>query len=677
MTDSGNIPPRDPSLRDLYSQALKNKAAPLPTEENSPSFISLSHIQKRYTQFSLIAEGGIKQIFNVFDEHSHRHVALAMPRDELDVENIDPFIHEAWLTAILAHPNIINVHDVGVIDRRKPFFTMDLKKGDNLDALIKKNTRSREELLDIFLKVCDAIAYAHNRQVLHLDLKPHNIQVENFGEVLVCDWGLGQLLESGDAAEELKLDPDIINNVTLSGAIKGTPGFMAPEQIDSDSILTPQADIYSLGCTLYYMLTGQKPFSGTPGEILTDTKQGRFIPQKKRAPMRKIPNGPAQTALKAMQLNPSDRYSSVLELQQDIRRYLNNYPTRAERAGFLKKTLLFYKRNHVRCLIATVSIIAIILLSSFFIRALERSKSRIEQEHELATKHEKEADRAQQLYVDEMHLSHQNQEAHLAALQFLISRYMYDDIFFVRPITALKSAESYIREGRQIAPEKALMIHYEIVLHFIKLDFNAIYELQGDQLPFYKTYCSMLTEIKSLQPQTSEHIPEVEVFNEILKRMTHTSQDKHMLIEQMIAYDHARRQDRTHYEQVILTALNYFNRNWSDPVFEYNQDLKSLVLGGKQFNTLKSQPWRIQCMLHYLPIKQLHLLVDHNFALEEIKMLPLQELNLTDSEKLNLAPLHNFRNLDRLIINDGVYSDSELSQCHESIIIDLVGPGGR
>ena len=191
-------------------------------------------------------------------------------------------------TALLEHPNIISIHDIGLNDDGKPYFTMDLKTGDSLEDILKNlysgNQKylqfyTLEELLLIFLKIYDAVAYAHSKNILHLDLKPANIQVGDFGEVLVCDWGLGKIQSQNDTEnfEELLLDAGVLNAVTSQNDVVGTPGFMAPEQVIKDGDISPLTDIYALGCILYSIITYQRPLNGETEDILKKTKPVIFL----------------------------------------------------------------------------------------------------------------------------------------------------------------------------------------------------------------------------------------------------------------------------------------------------------------------------------------------------------------------------------------------------------------
>ena len=320
-------------------------------KETNPSLYALVQVSQRYQSAELLAEGGMKQIFKVFDVRAKRFLAMAMMRDDAPEDLCDPFIHEAWLTALLDHPNIITIHDVGVKEPGRPYFTMDLKQGDSLRQLIDKlcsNDRKTqalyplETLLHIFLKVCDAVAYAHSLNVVHLDLKPANIQIGEYGQVLLCDWGLGRVLNGEDPQEidRMLFNPDLLGSVNLHGQLKGTPGYMAPEQLVEDGEVDVRTDVYGLGCILYSLLTLLRPLVGEDEEILNRTKDGAIVPPIQRTPEREIPKSLDAVVMKALAPDPAQRYASVAALRAEVDRYLTGFATEAEEAGLLKQKKL-------------------------------------------------------------------------------------------------------------------------------------------------------------------------------------------------------------------------------------------------------------------------------------------------------------------------------------------------
>ncbi len=368
---------RDEQLLGFYSTKPDSMSD---TEEDSllPILNSLTDDESRYKEVGLIAEGGEKRITRAYDHRLKRQVAMARAVNAKTQQDQEQFLREAQLEANLAHPYIVPVYNMGIDPEGIPFFTMELIPGDNLHQIIKKLREGDEKyksnypldiLLNLFLKICDAMAYAHSRNVLHLDIKPDNIRVGGFGEISICDWGLARIVfEDEPARTETsgKLDGDVLNDITLSGIIKGTPGFMAPEQANADETKTFQTDLYALGALLYMLLTYELPVQGNSGnEILQNTREGKIIAPHTRKKGRIIPHSLAAVAMKALSLKPEDRYDSVIQLQQEIRRYLAGFPTTAERAGAMTMlSLLVRRHNRIASLALFFSVVMAVLISA-------------------------------------------------------------------------------------------------------------------------------------------------------------------------------------------------------------------------------------------------------------------------------------------------------------------------
>jgi len=351
----GNSAEKDGKQKELLYGLYRACAAPLSEQESkslTPILNALQNPETRYGSPTLLAEGGEKQIYRVYDQHLNRFVAMAKALRGDVPDDQEQFLREGQLTANLSHPNIVPVHNMGIDSDGKPFFSMELLPGDSLHDMISKSGEggissgakaSLAALLDIFLKVCDAVAYAHSREVLHLDIKPDNIRVGQFGEVFLCDWGLSRV---GNPAipgepEPGQLDGDLLNDITLTGTLKGTPGFMAPEQVTNQK-KTVQTDIYALGAILYLILTHRLPVDGkTASEMAENTRKGSIIHPKKG----RIPKGLVAVAMKALSLDPENRYKSVQALQSDVKRFLGGHPTEAENAGFFIRMVLLTQRH--------------------------------------------------------------------------------------------------------------------------------------------------------------------------------------------------------------------------------------------------------------------------------------------------------------------------------------------
>ena len=353
-----------------------------PEEEIYPLSAEMHAQDQRYTPGDELGRGGMKKIINAQDQLTSRDVAQAFLIDSSDPQNIESFFKEAKLTAGLQHPNIIPLYDAGFDNMGQAFFTMKPVEGTNLGDLVREMREDHQridyqELMAIFLKICDAISYAHSKQVIHLDLKPDNIQIGEFGEVLVADWGLAKVLGSEKTHfDSGQFDPHLFNETTQHGLLKGTPGFMAPEQIDpKKGKKDRQTDIYAMGALLYTLLCLRPPHqSDNIKTIVKSTLSGAI--QAPSYYQEHIPSSLESIAMKALSLEKEQRYSSVLELSQDIKKWQGGFVTSAESHHFLKSFYFLLKRHRQ----ASAFLSILILLSFFFIGRIIQEKNFAQQQ---------------------------------------------------------------------------------------------------------------------------------------------------------------------------------------------------------------------------------------------------------------------------------------------------------
>ncbi len=376
-----------------------------------------------------IARGGMGAVLDTQDEKFQRAVAMKVMLRNSNEEGRRRFLQEARVLGQLAHPNIVPVHDLGVDAQGRLFYTMKLVKGVTLRAVLDGLRAGDKEavakyplgqLLTIFQKVCDAMAFAHARGVIHRDLKPDNIMVGEFGEVLVMDWGLAKILPDSTAstallaaesstlaaparcpapiaspvAEDVTLVPLVASDAgtaTLEGSVMGTPHFMAPEQArGAINELDARTDIFALGGVLYMILTLEKQADGKDvKEVLANVIAGRIKAPKERAsgplphcPGGRVPEALSAVAMKALQVDPARRYRSVAYLQADLAAYQNGFATSAEDAGVFKQLQLFILRHKI---IAASTALAVLLTAGFLAKVMASERRAMFNHHRAAT----------------------------------------------------------------------------------------------------------------------------------------------------------------------------------------------------------------------------------------------------------------------------------------------------
>jgi tetratricopeptide (TPR) repeat protein/tRNA A-37 threonylcarbamoyl transferase component Bud32 len=345
----------------------------------------------RYKRLRPHARGNLGEVFVAHDRELHREVALK----EIQEKHADHpgsrtrFLLEAEITGGLEHPGIVPVYGLGAYANGRPFYAMRFIKGDSLaDAISKfhsadpgdsgERTVALQKLLRRFLDVCNAIAYAHSRGVLHRDLKPGNIMVGKYGETLVVDWGLAKSLDTSAYTidgDEAKLVPNSgsILAATVAGIVVGTPSYMSPEQARGEhDRLGPRADVYSLGATLYHLLTGRVPFSGPDlGVVLGKVERGDFPSPRSVAPT--VPKPLEAICLKAMANAPELRYRTPLLLAADLEHWLADEPVSALREGPTARVARWARRHKSAALSAFAAVVAVAAIAAGFSLALSRA----------------------------------------------------------------------------------------------------------------------------------------------------------------------------------------------------------------------------------------------------------------------------------------------------------------
>lgn len=332
--------------------------------------------EKIYTDYELIGEGAQKKIYRVYDSRCSRFVAMAVLKGSEESEK-NQFLREAKITALLQHPNIMPVYETGLNDDGILYFTMKLSKGESLKDYLKNNTAlSLQDKLNIFIRVCDGLIYAHSKGIIHRDIKPDNIYIGQFGEVLLCDWGLANIVYA-DCDEEILDDETIAEldlKVSLKGQIKGTPGYIAPEIISSTEY-SFQSDIFALGAVLHFMLTNEVPVQGkSSNEILKNTENGQLCLFPGEA--NSLSAGLKAICRKSLEIEKTERYQKVDELIADLKKYLEGFAPQAEEASAWTQLKLFYKRNQTVCNLILFFVLSLVAVTTLFISSIKQKEQK-------------------------------------------------------------------------------------------------------------------------------------------------------------------------------------------------------------------------------------------------------------------------------------------------------------
>jgi serine/threonine-protein kinase len=356
---------------------------------------------QRYRILRPHARGGLGEVFVAHDEELHREVALK----EIQQQHSDQpetrarFLLEAEITGGLEHPGIVPVYGLGVYPDGRPFYAMRFIKGDSLKDAVDRfhqadaaprdrgeRSLALRQLLSRFIDVCNAIAYAHSRGVIHRDLKPQNVMLGPYGETLVVDWGLAKPLGRRDAAAAGPAESTWLparttdSGLTQTGSVAGTPEYMSPEQAAGKlPELGPATDVYSLGATLYCLLTGKPPFHGVDSLLtLVQVQSGEFPPPRQVKPQ--VPAALEAICLKALAKQPAERYPSARELAREVERWLADEAVAAHRERWWQRAARWARHHQAATAAGTAAVLVALLLGGAGALAWQREQARREAE---------------------------------------------------------------------------------------------------------------------------------------------------------------------------------------------------------------------------------------------------------------------------------------------------------
>ena len=465
-----------------------------------------------------------------------------------------------------------------------------------------------------------------------MDLKPENIRIDNFGDVLVCDWGLSRILDEHEnindnfgSLDKYSLSQVDLANKTLSGFIKGTPGYMAPEQTGRykahKGITT---DTYGLGCLLYSLLCYEKPFSGNLEQILEKTARGNFPPPSQIKP--KLPARLETICLKAMSLDPSDRYQTVQALHEDILAYRNGYATSAEDASLIKLLGLFIQRNKILTSVVLFSSLAMVILTLGFIRGLKESRQQALSAQSLAEKAEAEAIGLNVQYLHEKKVN--DQRGKVLSTQFFNK--------YIKAYSEYNIPDSldYLNSAVKLDPTNKIAWLNKARCHCINYEFDKslqAYEKAESTDSLYDIALKYVNDPRIIDAQFK-----LEVIVETMKKHGPNRPSSDFVHHQV--YSNLTLDERLIFVREILKLFNPHQKVLNFSFEEVNQYLD--ISGNEQLN------WAYA--LQNFPAKSINMSHTNVHSFQNIMTIPVQELNVsfTAMQNFNDLTVENLRSLN-------------------------------
>jgi len=370
--------------------AQKSAAVPAINAEDSGADAELTpESPGRYQLKREYGRGGMSIVYLALDRHTGREVALkqllpehleSQSESDTTTSPASRFVKEARITAQLEHPSIVPVYEVGRREDGSLYYTQKLVRGRTLAAALKRTQTldERLRLLSHFTDLCQAIGYAHRRGVIHRDIKPDNVMVDEFGETVVLDWGIAKVQGQRDTAARL-FEREQAGDETEEGMVMGTPSYMSPEQaVGSINDIDERSDVWSLGTVLYEILTGRTPFLAKgPMEMILKVASDAIIPVRQLE--KNAPPELAAVAEKALSRDRSARYANGKEVADEIEKFQSGARVSAYEYSSVELIKRFIAKNRALTAVISAAVLLVTgaaIFSAYKYRDAQRELSR-------------------------------------------------------------------------------------------------------------------------------------------------------------------------------------------------------------------------------------------------------------------------------------------------------------
>ncbi|MEM7602492.1 MAG: serine/threonine-protein kinase, partial [Verrucomicrobiota bacterium] len=536
------------------------------------------------------------------DPLTGRDVAKAVLRDPSSPQMRKRFLREARILAQLEHPNIVPLHSIEADGENGPSFTMKLVQGQAMNRAIREGALTEVDKIEIFAKVCEAVSFAHSEGVLHLDLKPENIQLGEFGEVLVCDWGLAGFLTGDDAEFErfYEKDSDLTDSIethTRYGEVRGTPGYLAPEQADpKQGVKGRHTDVYSLGAMLYTLVTGKTPLEGEDDvSTLQKTIEGEIPPPSELEPH--VSPGLEAICLRAMQVEPGDRYASAEDLLADVQAYRRGFAPQAEQANWLRQGYLLLKRHQRFSVTIAVALAAIVGLSTISLHRLQQREVEVKTSEANALR---------------LLAKVAEQQASLGRIESSLDERLFEVINYHYAKQDYADLGRLIDARLELDPANSQALRRKAMLHLIFQEFDqflAMEDLPQDSLP--GEYEAIDDFLQSRSHPTDPLAPD-----ELARFVDEFSSVNSRLTERVLSWAFAKGLPIEENLDLLTAGLRINNPDLELPRLEWDSESKALSLAN-------SEELEDLGFLHHLPISALDL---SGSDIRRIESLPRNEM---------------------------------------------------